>query len=148
MSFTWWQWLQWYDRVPPQRLEVKCPKRGRLMSYQYRNSYYKRQGSLTTSFYNVYIYIYSWWKPISLTYLHDLMTSSHGNTSCITGSLWGESTSHWWIPLTKDQQSRAFMYYLLSAWTDSWTNCQVASDSRHQDTYVRSLEWTSTHYHL
>ena len=25
----------------------------------------------------------------------------HGNTVCITGHLWGESTSDWWIPLTK-----------------------------------------------
>ena len=30
-----------------------------------------------------------------------MMTSSHGNTFHITGPLWGESTSKWWIPFAK-----------------------------------------------
>ena len=30
-----------------------------------------------------------------------IMTSSTGNIFHITGPLWGESTGHWWIPLTK-----------------------------------------------
>ena len=29
-----------------------------------------------------------------------MMMSSNGNIFFITGPLWGESTSHWWIPLT------------------------------------------------
>ena len=32
-----------------------------------------------------------------------MMTSSHGNAVYVTGSVWGESTSHKWIPLTKGQ---------------------------------------------
>ena len=33
-----------------------------------------------------------------------IMTASwHGKVFHITGPLWGESTSHWWIPLTKGQ---------------------------------------------
>ena len=32
-----------------------------------------------------------------------MMTSSHGRAFLITGPLWGESTGHRWIPLTKDQ---------------------------------------------
>ena len=32
-----------------------------------------------------------------------MMTSQHGNTFPITGPLWGESTDHRWIPLTKGQ---------------------------------------------
>ena len=31
----------------------------------------------------------------------DMMMSSNGNIFHVTGPLWGESTSHWWIPLTK-----------------------------------------------
>ena len=30
-----------------------------------------------------------------------MMTSSNGNIFCVTGPLWGESTSHRWISLTK-----------------------------------------------
>ena len=30
-----------------------------------------------------------------------MMTSSNGNIFRITGPLWGESTGHRWIPLTK-----------------------------------------------
>ena len=40
----------------------------------------------------------------------DMMTSWHGNTSCITGFLWGESIGHRWIPLTKGQQCRVLMF--------------------------------------
>ena len=30
-----------------------------------------------------------------------IMTSLNGNIFHIAGPLWGESTGHWWIPLTK-----------------------------------------------
>ena len=30
-----------------------------------------------------------------------MMTSSKWNILCVTGLAWGESTCHWWIPLTK-----------------------------------------------
>ena len=30
-----------------------------------------------------------------------MMTSSNGNIFRVTSPLWGESTGHWWIPLTK-----------------------------------------------
>ena len=39
-----------------------------------------------------------------ISFTHDdviMMTSSNGNISCATGTLWGESTGHQWIPLTK-----------------------------------------------
>ena len=35
--------------------------------------------------------------------VHHMMTSWHGNALHITGPLWGESTGHRWIPLTKGQ---------------------------------------------
>ena len=33
----------------------------------------------------------------------ETMMTSYGIVTHITGPLWGESTSNWWIPLTKDQ---------------------------------------------
>ena len=38
-----------------------------------------------------------------------MLTSWHGNASCITGPLWGESTGHHWIPLTTNHWFRASM---------------------------------------
>ena len=35
--------------------------------------------------------------------LFHMMTSWNGNVFRVTGLLWGESTGHRWIPLTKDQ---------------------------------------------
>ena len=37
-----------------------------------------------------------WKRPLDF-----MMTSSNGNIFRVTGPLWGESTGHWWIPLTK-----------------------------------------------
>ena len=54
----------------------------------------------------------------------DVMTWKH-----ITGHLWGESTGHWWIPLTKGQKCRALMY----AWIHLWPKRWVASDLRSYD---------------
>ena len=57
-----------------------------------------------------------------------MIMSWPGNAFPITGCLWGESTGHWWIPLTNDQQSGALMFSLLSTQTSCWTINQVASD--------------------
>ena len=43
------------------------------------------------------------------------MASQHENVFCIAGLLWGESTSYWWIPLTKGRQCKALMFSLLLA---------------------------------
>ena len=45
------------------------------------------------------------------------MTSSNGNLFRVTGSLWGESIGHRWIPLTKGQWGVALMFSLMCAWT-------------------------------
>ena len=50
-----------------------------------------------------------------------MMLSWHGNAFCITGPLWEESTSRWCFFLTKGQWCRAFIFPLISA----WTNCQT-----------------------
>ena len=42
-----------------------------------------------------------------------MMTSSHGNIFRVIDPLWGESTGHWWIPLTKagDTVIWCFLWY-------------------------------------
>ena len=46
---------------------------------------------------------------------HWRMTSWHGNIFHITGPLWGESTCHWWIPLTKGPiMHRVYVFFLVS----------------------------------
>ena len=53
----------------------------------------------------------------SLWYLTStyMMTSQHGKAFWITGLLWGESTGHLWISLTKDQKYRRFKLYALKS---------------------------------
>ena len=39
-----------------------------------------------------------------------MMTSSQGNAYCVTSPLWGESTGHWWIPLTKANRKELWCF--------------------------------------
>ena len=48
----------------------------------------------------------------------NMMTLWNGNIFRVTGLLWGKSTGHWWIPLTKDQWRRALMFSLICTWTN------------------------------
>ena len=41
-----------------------------------------------------------------------MMTSSVGNIFRVTGLLWGDSTGHRWIPLTKAMQWREALIFL------------------------------------
>ena len=50
-----------------------------------------------------------------------MRTSCHRNAFCITGPLWGESTSDRWVPLTKGQLCGTLML----AWTSCWTNYSI-----------------------
>ena len=56
-----------------------------------------------------------------------MMMSSNGNIFRVTGSFWGESTGHRWIPLTKasDAELRCFF---ICAWTNGWANNRDAGD--------------------
>ena len=36
---------------------------------------------------------------------HNIMTSSNGDISRVTGPWWGDSTGHRWIPLTIDSDA-------------------------------------------
>ena len=44
-----------------------------------------------------------------------MMTSSNGDNFCVTGPLWGESTCHWWIPLTMASEAElcCFLWFAL-----------------------------------
>ena len=69
------------------------------------------------------------------------ITSSNGNIFRGTGPLWGESTGHRYIPLTKDSPHKgqwlgALMFSLICAWTNGWTNNREA----------RYLKRHSAHY--
>ena len=70
-----------------------------------------------------------------------MMISCHGNPFHITGHLCGESTSDWWIPLTKGQQSRSLIFLLV--WTSFWINSRVASNLRCHGTPMTSLSYHS-----
>ena len=60
----------------------------------------------------------------------DMMTSSNGNIFRVTGPLWGESTGHRWIPLTKTSDAELWCLFWICAWTNGWTNNRNACDLR------------------
>ena len=62
------------------------------------------------------------------------MTSWHGNAA--TGLLWGESTCHWWILLTRGQYCRPSMNSLLLTRTNCWTISQIGSCFRQLGAHV------------
>ena len=69
------------------------------------------------------------------------MTSSNGNVFRVTGPLWGESTEHRWIPLTKTSDSGLWCFrwyapeqtvgqqskrrWFETPWRSLWRNCNV-----------------------
>ena len=76
---------------------------------------------------------------------HPMMTSSNEN---ITGPLWGESTSHLWIPLMKVQWCGALMFSLICAWTNSWANNRAAGDLRHLNAHYDVIVMLVTHLYF
>ena len=60
-----------------------------------------------------------------------MMTSSNGNSFCVTGPLRGKCTGHQWIPLPKAQWRGALMFYLICAWTNGWANNRDTGDLKH-----------------
>ena len=57
------------------------------------------------------------------------MTSSNGDIFHVTGPLWGESTGHWWIPLTKANDVKLWFFFIC-AWTNDWIDNRDAGDLR------------------
>ena len=68
-----------------------------------------------------------------------MMTSSHGNSFCITGSLWGEDTGDRWIPLTKASDADLWWFLWFTPEQNCWTTSAVAGDLRRHDVHVASL---------
>ena len=62
------------------------------------------------------------------------MTSVNGNIFRATGPLWGESTGHRWIPLTKASNA-GLWYFFICAWTNGWWNSRYAGDLRPHGAY-------------
>ena len=47
------------------------------------------------------------------SYITIMMTSSDGNIFCVTRPLWGLSTGHRWIPLTKTSDAELLIFVLI-----------------------------------
>ena len=77
-----------------------------------------------------------------------MMTSSNGNICRVTGPLWGESSGHWWIPLTTRPVTRSCDVFYDLRLRNGWANSRGAGDVRchraHQDFTVMSISpsWT------
>ena len=71
-----------------------------------------------------------------------MMTSSNGTIFRVTGPLWGESTGHRWIPLTKARDAELRVFSFTCVWTNGWVNNRDACDLRrnrpHNDVTVMS----------
>ena len=79
--------------------------------------------------------IYCRWFPCC-DQSHDILYMER--ISALLGSLCGESTSHQWILLTKEQNFN--VSFMMLAWTSSWTNSPGAGDLRYHNAHVTSLE--------
>ena len=67
------------------------------------------------------------------------MMSSNGNFFCITGPLWGESTGHWWIPLTNASDTKIWCLFSLMR---TWRNCSInGSANNGDDGDLREIHW-------
>ena len=62
--------------------------------------------------------------------------------------LWGESTSHWWIPLTKGQWHRKCFYLMMASCRES-SDCIVAKlyHKYHGNTFSDTLFWWKQSWH-
>ena len=65
-----------------------------------------------------------------------MKSSRHGGAFRITGPLWGESTGHRWIPLTRGQTCETLMHSLLFAWIRYWTNTWYIGALKRHDTHM------------
>ena len=60
-----------------------------------------------------------------------MMTSASGNFCCVTGLLWGETTGHRWIPLTKANDADLWCFF----WSTPEQTVEQTVDLRHCCTY-------------
>ena len=59
-----------------------------------------------------------------------MMMSSNGSIFRVTGPLWGESTGHQWIPLTKASDTELWCFLWSPPWISCWINNREAGDLR------------------
>ena len=64
------------------------------------------------------------WKNVFRNFIDDttIMMSSYGYFFHVIGPLWGESTSHRWISLTKGQWRGTLMFSVICTWTNGYAN--------------------------
>ena len=60
----------------------------------------------------------------------NMMTSSNGNLSHVTGHLRGEFIGHRWIPRTKASDAELWCFFFICAWINGWVNNRKAGDLR------------------
>ena len=64
-----------------------------------------------------------------------MVTLSNVNIFRVTGAMWGESTGHRWIPLTKASDAE-LCFFFISVWTNGWAKSRDAGDvRRHRSHY-------------
>ena len=76
-------------------------------------------------------FIAQWEQQLPLQGRHVMMTSSNGNLFLVTGPLWGESTGHRWLPLTKasDAELRYFLWSVPEQTVEQTIETQVIWDA-------------------
>ena len=73
--------------------------------------------------------VHNYWKSCSM------ITSSNRNSFRVTGPLWGETTGHRWIPLTKASEAELWCFLSTNGWANNWD----AGDLRRHSAHYRSL---------
>ena len=68
-----------------------------------------------------------------------MRTTSHGRAYRFTGTFWGESTGHRWIPLTKASDADLCCLLLIATWINCWTYNWVAGNLGHRDSHLTSV---------
>ena len=76
------------------------------------------------------------------------MTSSNGNIFRVTGPLWGEFTSHRWIPRTKASDAEVWCFLWSAPWINDWVNNREAGELRRHRTHddVIVMQWNAPQF--
>ena len=112
-----------------------------------------KQAVVYASIINVRL-LMSWWRySIQLLVIigssegilpYFMMMSSDGNIFRVTGPLWGQSTGHWWIPLTKASDPELWCFFIC-AWTNGCASNLDPSDlRRHRAHYDVTVMFVDT----
>ena len=89
-------------------------------------------------------------RDISICHWNYMMVSWLGNTFCISGPLWGESTTNcWWTSLAKGQQCGTLSFSVLLGsldnlgWVGLWGFLWWAPSAKRKDHHGVSSGWSS-----